>query len=872
MPLFIKQKKFEEQSLISDIKEAIKTVSSPEIVPFKKNIAIKPEEAAIFLQRESAKVLVLPHDTKAAKYLATQDSLVCMTVYATNKQGEYAAIHIDGTRGSAIALNELLDSFTDKNNLEITLMGGLPDKTSEALLELIINTLIKREEKITLIAQHILERNNFTENSKQMFMRDDLLEKASILFEKLYDDAEFDFNLYATYTPDLFEKRNDDVTQDKIKNPLSLMLYIAMMMTELLPEKFYKIIQNPNHLPLLKKYVPTPEKFHALFKLVFCKNIYQWVLGKLSLNTSYFNNKSALPNFAFNLKTGHIHEISAHMPTTYSTERMICYHEQPSNNKQHNYFLCYRDNAYVKPNFSESSRALASKYSKYVVLPYIPDAEFGPLISVYDHEFFKALKKWNKALKVQQQSFPNTTNASSSSKQTQSYPANSLKTLKIEELTPAAKIKYMDLILCACNGELEKLKAMFTSQKLDKEITDNIIQCVLNWSKISIAEQNTVIAFLIENGAGYIQYFLNADADFNLMKRLISCGAKININHLGYTTLHSLICRDNADEMIEFLLENDIDINMCENMYGHGTVLHILIANENLKKTLDFIRLAHQHKKTIDYSAKDKEGKTLLIIATKVMSLPIVTRIIDENKDCVDMTDNEGRTALHFACALGQTNIVDALINAGADINARDNQGNTPAHYAGLGRPVINLMLASIHIDPDRDSGAIKNAVFDKDNKAIAMPLFFLQSNKLKTTSYISCSTDKNTHGEILCSIENRNFLEKSLTYAQNEDRECLLKQISTLKGKSISEVCLAGQPLVMEKLIASGADVTLPNKEGQKASSNNPTINGLLLLTSTKIMQARPKPLDENGEPTAQIDFYDPNFAKVVRGLKLKN
>ena len=44
--------------------------------------------------------------------------------------------------------------------------------------------------------------------------------------------------------------------------------------------------------------------------------------------------------------------------------------------------------------------------------------------------------------------------------------------------------------------------------------------------------------------------------------------------------------------------------------------------------------------------------------------------------------DEEGRTALHFACGYGELECATALINAKADLNAVDNNKNTALHYA----------------------------------------------------------------------------------------------------------------------------------------------------------------------------------------------
>jgi ankyrin repeat protein len=54
----------------------------------------------------------------------------------------------------------------------------------------------------------------------------------------------------------------------------------------------------------------------------------------------------------------------------------------------------------------------------------------------------------------------------------------------------------------------------------------------------------------------------------------------------------------------------------------------------------------------------------------------IINRLID-----LDIKDFNGKTVLHYACYNGNIEIVKLLIEAGADINAKDIYGNTPLYW-----------------------------------------------------------------------------------------------------------------------------------------------------------------------------------------------
>jgi hypothetical protein len=61
----------------------------------------------------------------------------------------------------------------------------------------------------------------------------------------------------------------------------------------------------------------------------------------------------------------------------------------------------------------------------------------------------------------------------------------------------------------------------------------------------------------------------------------------------------------------------------------------------------------------------------------------------------VNAKDDEGRTALHFACGYGEIACAEALLSAKADADAMDKNSNTALHYAaGYGRrEVVQLLV-----------------------------------------------------------------------------------------------------------------------------------------------------------------------------------
>ncbi|XP_025091161.1 inversin-A-like isoform X3 [Pomacea canaliculata] len=82
-------------------------------------------------------------------------------------------------------------------------------------------------------------------------------------------------------------------------------------------------------------------------------------------------------------------------------------------------------------------------------------------------------------------------------------------------------------------------------------------------------------------------------------------------------------------------------------------------------------------------SYQDEEGKTVLMLAAEMGSLPATKLIIDiAGPMCVGDCDNQNRTALHLATIGGHGDVVNYLLEHGADINQPDRYNATAWDYA----------------------------------------------------------------------------------------------------------------------------------------------------------------------------------------------
>ncbi|XP_076257576.1 tankyrase isoform X2 [Rhynchophorus ferrugineus] len=158
------------------------------------------------------------------------------------------------------------------------------------------------------------------------------------------------------------------------------------------------------------------------------------------------------------------------------------------------------------------------------------------------------------------------------------------------------------------------------------------------------------------------------NSHYDLMDVLLRNGGKVNaLDGLGQTALHRCAREDNV-QACRILLSYNVDTSIVS-LQGYTASQ---VASENVVKILQ------------DPPAIPADVEGQLLEAAKAGDLDQVQRYLGSYPHIVNCRDLDGRhsTPLHFASGYNRVQVVEFLLQQGADVHAKDKGGLVPLHNA----------------------------------------------------------------------------------------------------------------------------------------------------------------------------------------------
>jgi len=187
------------------------------------------------------------------------------------------------------------------------------------------------------------------------------------------------------------------------------------------------------------------------------------------------------------------------------------------------------------------------------------------------------------------------------------------------------------------------------------------------------------------SGGGTPLHLASENGCLQTVAALLKANANVNAKgFLDYTPLHTAIYYDQTD-VVSLLIDAKADVNAVNDKGETPLYLAAMSGNVQIAGLLIEAN-ADVEAASIDY------GEAPIHVAARSGHTQIITLLLKENAN-VNAVANGGLTALHRAILHGEIGSVKTLLNGNADVNLADEGGNTPLHDAAGNIEIVNLLL-----------------------------------------------------------------------------------------------------------------------------------------------------------------------------------
>ncbi|PNP58298.1 hypothetical protein THARTR1_01813 [Trichoderma harzianum] len=272
----------------------------------------------------------------------------------------------------------------------------------------------------------------------------------------------------------------------------------------------------------------------------------------------------------------------------------------------------------------------------------------------------------------------------------------------------------LDILLAGDQGskQAEECFRLLLSHRNGNNVDENRqtqLHFIQRRTRVSIAElllASSMVPIDARDEDGYTPLAIAVrKGNSSVARYLVGCGANVNVFGPKFGSILHIAVENGDLSLVKFLVDAGANREAVDPKYGKSLLYTAL----NIEDDWGLERMV---KYLVDEARVpiNKFGGSLAypIIRAVVMAGHHITNTIRmikfllRRKANINLTDSQGRTALHIACVSSPMECVSALVAAGANVNTRDKCGRLPIHFAaGTYSTEVVAYLLGQHKDMD---------------------------------------------------------------------------------------------------------------------------------------------------------------------------
>ena len=281
--------------------------------------------------------------------------------------------------------------------------------------------------------------------------------------------------------------------------------------------------------------------------------------------------------------------------------------------------------------------------------------------------------------------------------------------------------------------------------------------------------------------------------------------------------------------ILKYMIQKGFDVNVRCAMPLDGsqtitTPLHVAVERERHESVAELLN-ANAH-----VNAADNEGRRPLHLAVKNADCQIARMLLGRGA-CADVHDTHGTLPLQIAAKYGHVELVRMLLEHDASVFQEGQSGSSPLHIAAMEGhiPLIDMFLHFVDVNT-------KDTCGDELKKKTPLHLA-AQRGLVETANFLIehfradvNALDSDGQTAMQCAVAERHSF-RSIRRKEDYDR---LADLLIRKSVNFNQQDVCGDTAlhlaarnqyykVVEKLLLTGADLTLVNKEGHTAKDAIP-------------------------------------------------